>query len=357
MHSSTSSSERAVPERPWPRILLGVSLLLAPAVGGWEMYWRSEGFVTHDYVDDSGLWAIQRRRVDREGDSATVLIGSSRILFDADLEAWGELWDGRRPIQLALEGTSPRGVLTTLAEDEDFSGLLVIGVTEGLFFATRGGYLGAWPERAAKETPSQWLGQRIFMELEDLFAFIDWDTRLGSIIKRQPWPLREGMYADSDVRKLGRKNRERYTHLSPRVEHDSAYREIARNIWLEFLQMPPELRPPLTDATVDTIVTEVRRDVERIRSRGGEVAFVRFPSTGPFREAERMGLPRERYWDRLVAEVDAVGIHFEDHPELQGYLLPEWSHLSQSEATRFTRNLVPLLRAALAERRAAREGR
>lgn len=38
----------------------------------------------------------------------------------------------------------------------------------------------------------------------------------------------------------------------------------------------------------------------------------------------------------------ARGIHFEDHPQLHGYTLPEWSHLSRSEARRFTAALVPL---------------
>jgi D-alanyl-lipoteichoic acid acyltransferase DltB (MBOAT superfamily) len=38
----------------------------------------------------------------------------------------------------------------------------------------------------------------------------------------------------------------------------------------------------------------------------------------------------------LLAASGAPGIHFEDYPELQGYQLPDWSHMTHSEAERFT---------------------
>ena len=37
------------------------------------------------------------------------------------------------------------------------------------------------------------------------------------------------------------------------------------------------------------------------------------------------------------------GIHFEDYPELQGYELPEWSHLAAGEKTRFTEALCGII--------------
>ena len=45
----------------------------------------------------------------------TVLIGSSRVLFDVQLPVWEKL-AGERPIQLAIEGTSSVPVLEDLAE-------------------------------------------------------------------------------------------------------------------------------------------------------------------------------------------------------------------------------------------------
>ena len=346
MHSSISSSERPVPARPWPAIFVAVLVAAAALTAGWELYWRGVGFVDHDYVDTPGLWATQRRRV--TGDR-TVLIGSSRMYFDINLRAWGELTDGRRPIQLALVGTSPRGILTELANDSTVSGLVAVGVTPGIFFRTRRGYLGDFPERASKETPSEWLGQRLFMRVERVFAFIDWDTQLGTILERQPLPVREGMILDRAVRKISRTKADRQTWLDPRILADSAYRQLARDIWMDGEDDPRRPRPPGADS-VTALIAELERDIARIRARGGDVAFVRFPSGGRVRERERRDFPRERYWDRLVRELDVVAIHYEDHETLRDYVTPEWSHLSREDALRFTRALVPILMDSLEAR-------
>jgi hypothetical protein len=53
--------------------------------------------------------------------------------------------------------------------------------------------------------------------------------------------------------------------------------------------------------------------------------------------------PRATTWDVLLQRTGAPGIHFQDYPQLQGYDQPEWSHLSASEAQRFTAALTPLV--------------
>jgi len=45
----------------------------------------------------------------------------------------------------------------------------------------------------------------------------------------------------------------------------------------------------------------------------------------------------------LLQRTQSPGIHFEDYPQLQGYVLPEWSHLGAAEARRFTIALAPLV--------------
>jgi hypothetical protein len=353
MPSSTSSFERPVPDRPWPAILLAAALVTVALTAAWELYWRRVGFVTHDYVDTPSFWATQRRRA--TGDR-TVLIGSSRMYFDINLRAWAEETDGRRPIQLSLVGTSPRGILTELASDSTMRGLVVVGVTPGIFFRTRRGYLADFPERATRESPSEWLGQRLFMTMERVFAFPDWDTRLGTILERQPLPLREGMILDRAVRKVSRTRADRQTWMAPRILEDSAYRQLVRDIWMDGDNSPE--RPPSPPAdSVTAMIAELGRDIGRIRARGGDVAFVRFPSSGPVLQSEHRDFPRERYWARLAREVDAVAIYYEDHPTLSGYETPEWSHLSREDAVRFTRALVPILMDSLARRRQARGSR
>ena len=347
MHSSTSSFERPVPTRPWGAILAGAALATAVLTAGWELHWRDVGFVSHDYTDTPGLWRLQRARA--TGDR-TILIGSSRMYFDINLGAWAEATKGPRPIQLALVGTSPRGILTELANDTTVSGLVVVGVTPPIFFRTRRGYLGDFPERAAKETPSERLGQRLYMGLEDLLAFLDWDTRLGAILDRAPLPLREGLPLDRAVRKISVTQADRQTSLEPRVLADSAYRQLARDIWMDGRDAPDRRPSPGPDSVTATLA-EVTRDIEKIRARGGDVAFVRFPSSGRVLEYEERDFPRARYWDRLASEVDAVAIYYADYPALDAFEPPEWSHLTRADAERFTRALVPILLDSLAARR------
>ncbi len=71
--------------------------------------------------------------------------------------------------------------------------------------------------------------------------------------------------------------------------------------------------------------------------------LLRAPLGGVFSVAEPMGFPRDKFWDALVEACDCPAYNFEDHPSLQGYDLPEWSHMSPPEAKRFTKEFVKLL--------------
>ena len=53
--------------------------------------------------------------------------------------------------------------------------------------------------------------------------------------------------------------------------------------------------------------------------------------------------PRKSTWDVLLKETRAPGIHFQDYRELQGYELPEWSHLTRASAERYTEALYRII--------------
>jgi hypothetical protein len=74
------------------------------------------------------------------------------------------------------------------------------------------------------------------------------------------------------------------------------------------------------------------------------VLFVRMPSSGEYLAFENREFPRTRTWTALLASTGAPGIHFEDYPELQGYQLPDWSHMTHSEAERFTAALYGVVK-------------
>jgi hypothetical protein len=84
--------------------------------------------------------------------------------------------------------------------------------------------------------------------------------------------------------------------------------------------------------------------VAAIRARGGNVVFVRHPSSGQVREIEDRITPRAAFWDRLLTETGAPGIYFEDHTSLRDFDCPEWSHLSAKDAVEYTQRLSVILK-------------
>jgi hypothetical protein len=58
---------------------------------------------------------------------------------------------------------------------------------------------------------------------------------------------------------------------------------------------------------------------------------------------EKMGFPREKYWDRLLAYTGCAGIHYADYPDLDHFICPEDSHLKRADAAIFTQKIIQIL--------------
>ncbi len=342
--------ERDVPDKPWGPILLGAAVLFVVLMAGWETYWRAFDAVP-GYHNGNDAWALQRRRIDEGEGGKTVLIGSSRVLFDSQLPVWEQV-TGDRPIQLALEGTSGNVMLEDLAAEPKFTGRLLVGVAPDLFFSGFA-YRGSAIPYFHKEGPSQRIGTWLARHLvEPYFAFYDSDFALPTVVRRQDWPLRPGMHKSSRVRKLMVQEADRNTHMWSKVETDNAYRDLCRSIWAEEFHSPP---PPNMDTPaklqklIDEQIARAVKAVATLKARGVRIVFVRMPSAGEYYAFEQKVFPRAKTWDVLLQHTGAVGIHFEDYPQMQGYTLPEWSHMSESEARRFTAVFAPLVEAKFRE--------
>jgi hypothetical protein len=342
--------ERDIPVQPWRAIWLGAAVLALLALGAWEWHWRAFG-VTPSYRNSNGAWAQQRQRIDHGEGNQTVLIGSSRVLFDVQLPQWQQI-AGERPIQLALEGTSPVPILEDLAADPHFTGRLLIGVAPSLFFsgqAFRADVLAYTHKQSPSQRTGHWLSVHL---LEPYLAFDDPDFALDTVLKRQRWPVRPGTHPRPAVRKLANSEADRNTHMWPKLETDASYRAVARGIWMQMMTAPPPpgmATPAALQRAIDTQIDRATAAVATLRARGVKVLFVRMPSIGPFYAMEEKMLPRARTWDVLLQRTHSPGIHFKDYPQLQGYQQPEWSHLSAPEAKRFTAALVPIVERTFSE--------
>ena len=138
-------------------------------------------------------------------------------------------------------------------------------------------------------------------------------------------------------------------------ERPGPLQDRVRDGWLPLFTPPPPPTYVPRDAflkgmghLVEARFAEAASAVQRIRARGGQVVFVRFPVSGELKKLEDRATPRAGPWTRLLKDSGAQGIYFEDFPELASFQCPEWSHLSASDSVVFTRRLIPHLRTALA---------
>lgn len=331
------SFERRIPPLPWTQILFFVASITLVLMVAWEIKMRHLGLKAGDLDDGRGYWAAERRKVDAVPRDSIVIIGDSRILMDTDLATWQRL-TGRRPIQLAILGADAQPVLHDLAADGHFAGLLVIGTAEFSYFD--GAPVSAILKYANTESPSQRIGQQIYKTLSRYLAFLDSDYTLFKLLEAQPWPERKGVEDPyQDVWKISESYDDRQTYLWERIERDEYLRRHTQDMWKIFFAGPMP-----TATKVQQVSATTRDDIDRIRARGGEVVWVRPPSSGPALDIERARYPRREVWDKLVHNTASFGVYFEDYPEMHNLSLPDWSHLTKSSAIAFTDAYVCVLR-------------
>src|SRR5689334_21297711 len=125
--------ERPIPPAPWSGIAIAVTIVAIVATAAWELYCRSLGYGP-TLNDNEDLWTMRRRIVKPE---SVVIIGDSRAWFDVDLDEF-QKGLGKRPIQLAMAGSTVLPALVDLADDEHFHGTIICSVVPFLFFAPAG---------------------------------------------------------------------------------------------------------------------------------------------------------------------------------------------------------------------------
>ena len=333
-----------MPTSPLPKAALMVLLLVVISVTSWELYLRNKG-ITISYDDGKELWADKRAMVYCPSDQATVFIGSSRNKYDIDGPTWKSL-TGESMVQLAIEGTNPLPIFDDLANDKNFKGKLMVDVTEGLFFSTSPANLGDPIDKIQyykKRTPSERFSFEVNKILESNLVFLDkGHYSLNALLETFRPASRPGVFVmplfPKDFEMV---TFERQDFMTPKFLVDTNLQNWVKGNWEFFRSMSKE--PPMSGQPLDSILNTLKLNVDKIKARGGEVIFVRTPSSGPFWAGEQMGFPREKYWERILSITGSKGIHFADYPAVANFQCPEFSHLKRSDAVIWTTNLVDIL--------------
>ena len=348
--------ERPIPPAPWRGIVVVATIVAIAATAAWELYARSLGYAP-TLNDNEDLWTAARRKVQPE---SIVIVGDSRAWFDFDLDEMQAAL-GKRPIQLALAGSTAWPVLNDLAGDKNFHGTIICSFVPMLFFAPPGSPPMERAEKSVRrfhnQTPAQRASEYLAMPLEEHVAFLkpdDWS--LEALLNELRIPNRQGALVSPRFPPYFQtEDRERRARMWERcAEPGSQLAKEIQQIWLPLFTPPP----PPSYIPKETFVADIGKGiqkrfadtkaaVEKIQSRGGKIVFVRLPHSGGLKELEDRDTPRGKTWDPLLKTTGAPGIYYSDLPELAGFNCPEWSHLSAGDSVEFTRRLMPHLRTAL----------
>lgn len=321
-----------------------VLIIVTIFIISWEVYWRSKGFPI-SYNDDEALWSEQRGRIYHSKEDATVFVGSSRIKFDLDIPTWEKI-TGEKAVQLSMVGTNPRPLLKDLANDERFKGKLIIDITEPLFFSPNPAR-----EKSANDgiefyktySPSQKASSFLSCALESNLVFLEKERfGLNALLKDLEIPNRPQVKERPVfVKEFGLNHISRQSFMTDKFLADTNLQNRQTAAWTKTGAMSKT--PGVGGDTLIRIFKQVKEYVDKIRLRGGQVIFVRTPSSGAYWANEQIAFPRAKYWDAILAYTNSPGIHFKDYPETASFICPEWSHLSTADAIIYTKNLYRIL--------------
>mgnify|MGYP000318391988 CR=1 FL=1 len=316
----------------------------------WEIYWRSQGKIP-DLDDDKNLWAVQRAKVDNANTSDVVLLGSSRVLFDIQLNEW-QAETGVRPIQLASAGTSPLPIFHDIVNNTNFKGTILVGVTPGLFFSTTYPEAGPWKRAQSRvdyfqdRTYAQQLNHWLSLPLQKNLVLVStseegWtdDIDLKSLLNKISFSNRTGKPQYPPFNAFAYIDEDRNNPMSEKTATDTAFANSIKAAW-KFVIMGNN-NPPEKEATTSFFAA----DAKKFMDRGGNLILLRCPSSGWIKEGEDKFLSRTDLWDPLVKATKAKAYYFEDYEQLKDLTCPEWSHLSALDARYFTTELVKIMKA------------
>ncbi len=304
-------------------------ILFAASLAALEVIGRELGHRAM-VVDTHALWSFERERVYEGGSQTLVFLGASRMQQDIATGVLRRVLPGWAVVQLSVNGRSPAATLFDLAEDEDFSGVVVMAASG----------LGLAPGRMEDQrslvdhyhrhwSPSMKFDRRVRTVIETNFVLINPYTRYWRSLIRS---LESGPLPKPYYRVLQRDR-------SRPVYFDEVDLEEKREKRLRGAVFQHELTPRLSPERWLENARRLEPAVAAIRARGGHVVFIRMPTSGRHWELDEENYPRAEYWDRFAASTSAPAVHFRDVPGLN-LECPDTSHLGITESKRFTEALA-----------------
>jgi len=273
--------------------------------------------------DDAALWAHWREQAEGAGPETVVIIGTSRLRTDIDLEAWREEFPGRRVIMLAIDGSYFFPVLEDLAADENFRGVVLCDlkfptVNDAVTLRYLDHYHHQWNAfEKFKRNAGTWLQMRLVLVNSSSLPrrFLD------SLRKRRPLSsLHLQVLPDRQLKADYRKD-----HHQPLWKKNPLRLGYKEEDFLPFL-------------------ASLKKTGNLIRARGGSVLFAELPTTGVLKEGLDENFKELDYFRTFEKETGFEVLSLEKIPGAADLECPDSSHLDYRDAPRFTRLLASVLK-------------
>jgi hypothetical protein len=314
------------------RLLLLAIGLFATLVAGLEGCWRGQGH-RPNVPETPALWYFWRQQVYSTDGKVIVLAGTSRMSACISLDTMRTCLPGYKVVQLGLFGPiSCIGLLQDLVDDSTFCGIVICELDTPLLHR------------------SEWNGHQRFRTYipPTIPAIFDAVVKSGLqdrlTVLNERLTLRGLFTATLNVKRRENPVRLRRTFCQD-VHWDFG---VARDEALEKVMGPASTTAVLHASerwtTIAQDVAEINAMVRRLRMRGGDVVFLRAPSSGTQWAFEQASYPRIDGWDQFSRLTTAVCIHFRDVPEMRALVCPDGSHLDYRDSSDFTRALVSHMR-------------
>lgn len=338
MPSSISSSESRfvqdrVPENAAPAIWCLALLLSAGLLAAGETGWRWAGH-RPSVVDSLQLWSYHRSRASQSDPHTLVLCGASRSLLGFSTQAFHQRHPDWKVSHLAVDGREPLATLQDLAKDPQFRGLVLLEVHESAI-----GYGQGQDEQVEFHHHRMgWANCTNTIECVCCAAIQNqlvavhptlnpkrllsgwWNDRFPSPSYRQGYFDRS---VDADYQRLDAK-----THREWRLKR-------VRTSYQRWGAPTPEQWREKAAGLVAA--------AETIAKHGGQVVFVRYPTSGEYWDLDCKHYPRGKYWDPLIRGHGLSAVHFQDLPQSRSIECPDASHLDYRDKDTFTNELLDIL--------------
>ncbi len=294
---------------PWLRVVLLAFGVSAAAIASMDGYLRFKG-ARSNVTDSRDLWYFWRHRVYCNDRKAIVFLGTSRIMADISLATMHECLPEYCTVQLGLNGAeSCIGLLKDLAEDSAFRGIVVCELDTPLL------------ER------SLWLDHQDYQSYEPR-TFGEYVSAIASafladrsVLLRRTYSIREAVcrFLTPGARPLRETicmsfQRETRWHFSELSDVEG----LRLQTTMEYQESYARRRfPAFCSITRD--ICDIEAMIQAIKARGGNVVFLRAPSSGHRWQLEQRYHPKASNWDRFAAATSGCCIHFWDHPAIAAF--------------------------------------